>query len=189
MAITADGWWRCDPGYLDGTAADPLALIDYSTPYNMNKGTVSGLEFSFQYLFEDYPFGVTFNYTWVNSGDVDVDRYELGEQLLLPGLGNAGNFSVFFENEKHTLRLALNHRAETVQGFANYEQPVFVDERNQWDASYQYRFETGRALNTLFLEVSNLTDEPVRLHVRHPEMLFLSQDHGPIYKAGFRTNF
>jgi len=44
-------------------------------------------------------------------------------------------------------------------------------------------------LTTLFAEVSNITDEPTRLYARYPEMLFLSQDHGPIYKAGFRVNF
>lgn len=185
----ADGWWRCDPGYLDGTASDPLALIDYTAPYNMNKGTVSGLEFSFQHLFENSPFGVTFNYTYISGGDVDIDRYALGEQFILPGLGDAGNFSVFFENEKHTARITLNHRGETVAGFGNYEQPLYVEERNQWDASYQYRFTRGGAQTTLFVEVSNLTDEPTRLYARYPEMLFLSQDHGPIYKLGARVNF
>ncbi|MEE4216154.1 MAG: TonB-dependent receptor [Xanthomonadales bacterium] len=185
----ADGWWRCDPGYLDGTSADPLALIEYTAPYNMNKGSINGLEFSFQHLFERYPFGVTFNYTYISGGDVDIKRDYIGEQFILPGLGDAGNLSVFFENEKHTFRVALNHRGETVAGFGNYDQPLYVEERNQWDASYQYRFTMGRALTTLYLEVSNFTDEPTRLYARYPEMLFLSQDHGPIYKLGFRTNF
>jgi hypothetical protein len=155
----------------------------------MNKGTVDGLEFSFQHMFERYPIGVTFNYTYISGGDVDIKRDYIGEQFILPGLGDAGNFSVFFENERHTLRLALNHRGETVAGFGNYDQPLYVEERNQWDASYQYRFTIGEALTTMYLEVSNLTDEPTRLYARYPEMLFLSQDHGPIYKLGFRTNF
>lgn len=184
-----DGWWRCDPGYVDGTENDPLALIDYTTPYNMEKGTVKGLEFSWQHLFEGSPFGVTFNYTYISGGDVDIDRYDIGEQFLLPGLGDSGNFSVFFENDNHTARIALNHRGETVAGFGNYEQPLFVEERNQIDASYQYRFNMGSALTTVYLEVSNITDEPTRLYARYSEMLFLSQDHGPIYKLGFRTNF
>lgn len=185
----ADGWWRCDPGYIDGTASDPLALIDYTTPYNMEKGTVSGLEFAFQHLFEGSPFGVTFNYTYISGGDVDIDRSDIGRQFILPGLGDSGNFSVFFENDKHTARIALNHRGETVAGFGNYDQPLFVEERNQIDASYQYRFKMGSAATTLYLEVSNITDEPTRLYARYSEMLFLSQDHGPIYKLGFRANF
>ena len=31
--------------------------------------------------------------------------------------------------------------------------------------------------------------EPVRLHVRHAALLFLSPDHGPLFSSGFRTNF
>jgi hypothetical protein len=181
-----DGWWRCDPGYIDGGPNDPLASFIVTTPYNLNSGSVTGVEFSLQHLFEGSPFGVQFNYTKISGGDVDVDRNVIGEQFLLPGLGDSGNFSVFYEDERHTARLALNYRGETVAGFGNYDQPLYVEERNQIDASYQFKY---TPVTTFFLEVSNVTDEPTRLYARHPEMLFLSQDHGPIYKFGFRTNF
>lgn len=164
-------------------------MIDMTAPYNLNSGNVSGLEFSLQHLFGDSPFGLTLNYTYIMGGDVKADRYQLGEQFVLPGLGDSGNFSVFFENDKHTVRLALNYRGETELGFANYLQPLYVDSRSQIDASYQYRIERESVLTTLFVEVSNINDEPTRLYVRHPEMLFLSQDHGPIYKFGVRVNF
>jgi TonB-dependent receptor len=183
---TADGWWRCDPGYVDGTSADPLATFSVTTPFNLNEGSVHGVEFSLQHLFSNSPFGMQFNYTHISGGDVDIDRNVIGEQFLLPGLGDSGNFSVFFEDDRHTARLALNYRGETVAGFGNYEQPLYVEERNQFDASYQFRYNEG---TTFFLEVSNITDEPTRLFARHEEMLFLSQDHGPIYKLGFRANF
>jgi len=183
---SAAGWWRCNPGYIDGTAGDPLANFSVTTPYNLNEGSVHGFEFSLQHLFENSPFGMQFNYTVISGGDVDVDTNIIGEQFLLPGLGDSGNFSVFYEDERHTARLALNYRGETVAGFGNYEQPLYVEERNQVDASYQFRYNQG---TTFFLEVSNITDEPTRLFARHAEMLFLSQDHGPIYKLGFRANF
>jgi hypothetical protein len=41
----------------------------------------------------------------------------------------------------------------------------------------------------VFLDMMNINDETTRLHARYSEMLFLSQDHGPIYKLGFRANF
>jgi hypothetical protein len=66
--------------------------------------------------------------------------------------------------------LALNYRAETAAGFANYEQPVFVEERKQIDFSYQYRYSEK---TTFFLDAQNITDEQTRLFVRYPEMLFL----------------
>lgn len=180
------GWWRCDPGYIDGAVGDPLAEFILTTPYNMESGSVSGVEVAWQHLFENSPFGLQFNYTWISGGDVDVDRGVIGRQFLLPGLGDSGNISVFFEDERHTARLALNYRGETVAGFANYDQPLLVDERQQLDFSYQYRFNEA---TTFFLDAANINNETVRLHVRHAEMLFLSQQHGPVYKFGVRMNF
>jgi outer membrane receptor protein involved in Fe transport len=182
----ADGWWRCDPGYIDGAAGDPLAAFEVTAPYNMNSGSVNGFEVVLQHLFTGTPFGMQFNFTKISGGDVDISRDVVGEQFILPGLGDSGNLSVFYEDQKHTLRFALNYRGETVAGFGNYDQPLYVEERKQVDASYQYRFKEGI---TVFLEVSNITDEPTRLYARYPEMLFLSQDHGPIYKFGFRSVF
>lgn len=181
-----DGWWRCEPGYIDGTTSDPVALFDVTAPYNMNKGAVNGFEFVLQHLFPGTPYGFQFNYTLISGGDVDIDRYKIGEQFILPGLGDSGNLSVFFENEKHTARIALNYRGETVAGFGNYTQPLYVDARKQLDFSYQYRYNDSM---TYFLDVSNLNDESTRLYARHSEMLFLSQDHGPVIKFGARMNF
>ena len=181
-----DGWWRCDPGYIDGTASSPAAQFDITRPYNMNSGTVNGIELNWQHLFSGTPFGVQFNFTKVNGDDVEPREEVVGEQFILPGLGDSGNFSVFYEDERHTVRLALNYRGETAQGFANYEQPVFVAERQQYDISYQFRYSPTVSF---FIDAMNITDEETRLHVRHPEMLFLSQDHGPVFKLGVRSNF
>lgn len=41
----------------------------------------------------------------------------------------------------------------------------------------------------VFYEVQNVNDEPTRLYARYKEMLFLSQDHSPIYGLGFRYKF
>lgn len=180
------GWWRCDPGYIDQSATDPLAVVEVSAPYNMNSGVVDGIELAWQHVWNDTPYGMQFNYTFINGGDVDVDTSIIGEQFVLPGLGDSGNISVFYEDDVHTLRLALNHRGDTVAGFANYDQPLFLQARSQFDISYQYRY--GDA-TTFFLDAANITDEESRLYVRNEEMLFLAQDHGPVYKFGVRTSF
>lgn len=181
-----DGWWRCDPGYIDSTSSDPLAQFSVTRPMNLEEGDVSGLEFTLQHLFEGTPYGMQFNYTKVTGGDVDIDRDDVGSQFILPGFGDAGNLSVFYEDDKHTFRVAANYRGETVAGFGNYEQPLYVEERLQIDATYQYRVNEN---TTIFLDMMNINDETTRLHARYSEMLFLSQDHGPIYKFGFRSNF
>jgi len=180
------GWWRCAPGYLDGTAGDPLAMFELTAPYNMNSGRVSGFEVVLQHLFSGTPFGMQFNYTFISGGDVDIDRHKLGEQFILPGLGDSGNLSVFYEDDRHTARVALNYRGETVAGFGNYEQPLYVEARKQIDFSYQFRLNDS---TTFFLDAANINDEKTRLYARYPEMLFLSQDHGPVYKFGARMNF
>ena len=180
------GWWRCNPGYIDSTANDPLALFTVSRPTNLEEGDVSGLEITVQHLFEGTPYGMQFNATKITGGDVDIDRDNIGQQFILPGFGDAGNLSVFYEDDKHTFRVAANYRGETVAGFGNYEQPLYVEARTQIDATYQYRFNEN---TTVFFDMMNINDETTRLHARYSEMLFLSQDHGPIYKLGFRSNF
>ena len=180
------GWWRCNPGYIDSTSSDPLALFSVTRPMNLEEGNVSGLELTLQHLFEGTPYGMQFNFTKITGGDVDIDRDDVGTQFILPGFGDAGNLSVFYEDDKHTFRVAANYRGETVAGFGNYEQPLYVEERLQIDATYQYRVNEN---TTVFLDMMNINDETTRLHARYSEMLFLSQDHGPIFKFGFRSNF
>jgi len=181
-----DGWWRCEPGYIDGQPGDPLAAFNITGPYNKEKGSVNGYEIALQHFFEGTPYGMQFNATFISGGDVKVDRNAIGEQFILPGLGDAGNLSFFYEDDVHTARIALNRRGETIAGFGNYDQPLYVEERNQIDFTYQYRMNEN---TTLFFDAMNITDEPTRLYARHKEMLFLSQDHGPIFKLGFRSNF
>ena len=35
-ACDYDGWWRCEPGYLDASASDPVAEFDITQPFNIN---------------------------------------------------------------------------------------------------------------------------------------------------------
>ena len=185
-ACPSGHWWVCGDGNIEGSSSDPLALFDITQPANLESGRVSGFEGAWQHFFQGTPYGFTVNYTKVSGGDVQPNLSEVGRQFTLPGFGDSGNASVFFENSKHTVRLALNYRAETASGFANYEQPVFVEARKQVDFSYQYRYSEAM---TVFLDAQNILDEETRLFVRYPEMLFLAQDHGPVMRLGIRANF
>ena len=185
-ACDYDGWWRCEPGYLDGTSSDPLAIFEITRPLNLESGSVDGFEVVLQHLFGDSGFGTQINATFVSGGDVEIDRYDTSRQFILPGLGDSSNFSLFYEDTKITARIALNTRGETIAGFGNYDQPLYVEERNQWDLSMAYNINEDAVV---FFEVQNLNDEPTRLYARYEEMLFLSQDHGPIHRLGFRYKF
>ena len=180
------GFWYCDHANLRGNADDPLANFILNTTVNKRSGVVSGWEIALQHLFGDSGIGMQFNATLIDGGDTGIDRNEIGRQFLLDGLGNSGNFSIFFEDEKITARVALNSRGETVAGFGNYQQPLYVEERNQIDAAFAYRFNQQASI---FVELQNINDEPTRLHARHKEMIFLAQDHGVISRIGFRYKF
>ena len=179
---------RCVGSQLDGNAifiasaadGDPLYGFEVFQPVNKYEGTLDGIEVAIQHLFENN-FGVLANATFV-GGDTDVDPDYIGEQFALPGFGDAANFSVFYEDEMYSVRLSYNLKAETYAGMDSYN-PLFVEERGQVDFSASYNINDN---SVVFFEAQNITDEDVRLFARYEEMLFLYQDHGPIYKLGFR---
>ena len=180
-----DGYWVCDPGYLVGGVNDPLAQIDVTRPVNGENGTVDGWEIAIQHQFAGTGFGINANATFV-GGDVEADVYSLGDQFALPGFGDSANLAAFYEDEKWQATIAWNFRDETYAGLDGNNNPIFLEDRFQVDMTASYKVNDNL---TIFAEARNVTDEPVRLFVRQSEMIFLAQDHGPMYKFGLRANF
>ena len=183
--ICYGGGWVCPPEFMVGLATDPLALIDFTQPVNSEDGTVDGWEIALQHQFGDTGFGANINATFV-GGDVEADRYALGDQFGLPGFGDSANFAAFYEDDKWTATIAYNERGETFAGLEGQNHPIFVEKRFQVDMTASYNVNDNV---TVFAEARNITDEPVRLFVRYPEMIFLAQDHGPMFKFGMRAHF
>ena len=154
-------------------------------PINQYDGTLDGMELAVQHLF-DNDFGVMANITKI-GGDTDAEVYPVdsAEQFALPGFGDAANFSVFYENEKVSARVAYNMTGEYFTGYDQYN-PLFVTERSTVDFNATYNINDNAAV---FVEGINVTDEDVLLYSRYEEMTFLYQEHGPIYKVGFRVLF
>ena len=178
-----------DPGngnaVFQSNSDDPLYVFNLAKPINQYEGTLDGMEIAVQHLF-DNDFGVMANITKI-GGDTNADVYaiESAEQFALPGFGDAANFSVFYENEKVSARVAYNMTGEYFTGYDQYN-PLFVTERSTVDFNATYNI-TDKA--AVFVEGINVTDEDVLLYSRYEEMTFLYQEHGPIYKVGFRVNF
>jgi len=166
-----------------GNEEDPLYQFNIALPTNRFGGTIEGFELAAQHLF-DNGFGVIANLTLVD-GDTNADPSIIGEQFALGGFGDAGNLAVFYENEQFSTRLSYNWKGETYAGMDQYN-PLFVEERGQVDLTATYNLNDKGAI---FFEAINITDEEVRLYSRYEEMLFLFQDHGTIFKAGFRYKF
>ena len=198
-AITTFVWngdYKCKEGVADcendpttqnaiylSNADDPLYTFNLFQPVNKYDGTLEGAELAIQHLF-DNGFGIVANVTHI-AGDTDVDPYELEEQFALPGFGDAANFAAFYEDDKVSARVAYNLTGEYYTGNDEYN-PLFVTERGTVDFNATYFVNDNVAV---FVEGINVTDEDVHLYSRYEDMLFLYQDHGPIYKAGFRVNF
>ena len=163
---------------------NPLAGFDIIRPENINEGTVEGTEISVQHFFADSGFGIVANYTIID-GDTNGTPGNVGEEFALPGFGDSGNISVFYEDEKFSARISNNYKAETYQGYDQFN-PLFVEARSQVDMSFNYNVNEN---TSVFVEGMNVTDSEVRLFSRYENMLFLAQNHGPVYKIGFRSKF
>ena len=164
---------------------NPLMQFDVNRPENIYSGKLDGVEIALQHFFVNTNFGFIFNYTFIN-GDTEASPTAVrNESFELAGFGDSGNISVFYEDEKFSARLSNNYRAETYVGFDEYN-PLWVEARSQVDFSASYRVNDDVSL---FVEGLNITDSEVRLYARYDNMLFLAQNHGPVYKAGFRVKF
>jgi len=166
-----------------GNSDDPFYMFNLAQPVNKYDGVLDGFEVAIQHLFENN-FGVLANATFI-GGDTDAERDVLGEQFALPGFGDAANLSVFYEDDKMSARLSYNWKGETYAGQDQYN-PLYVVERAQVDFNAYYNINES---TQVFFEAINITDSEVELYSRYEEMTFLYQDHGPIYKAGFRVKF
>ena len=184
------GAWICNNGLLmtDGTGgavASPVTFYEVGRPANNLEGEVQGVEVAWQHLF-DNGYGVQFNYIVTEGDNIEPDLYSLEEQFYIPGLADSGNFAAFYEDNKMTARIGINYAAERPSGSANYFQPIFVEARTHVDANFSYNLDMG---GTVSLDILNVTDEPTRLYARNSNMSFLAQDHGVVYKLGYRITF
>ena len=184
------GDWICDNGLLMtdgsmiGSGAQPISFYQVGRPANNLEGSVQGVEVALQHLF-DNGYGIQFNYIVTEGDNIEADRYSTSEQFYIPGLADSGNFSAFYEDDTMTARLGINYSAERPSGAADYFQPIFVEARTHVDANFSYNLEVG----TVSLDILNVTDEPTRLYARNSTMAFLAQDHGVVYKLGYRVTF
>lgn len=184
------GDWLCNNGILMtdgsmiGSGAQPISFYEVGRPANNLEGSVQGVEVALQHLF-DNGYGIQFNYIITEGDNIEADRYSTSEQFYIPGLADSGNFSAFYEDDTMTARLGINYSAERPAGAGDYLQPIFVEARTHVDANFSYNLEVG----TVSLDILNVTDEPTRLYARNSTMAFLAQDHGVVYKLGYRVTF
>ena len=144
-----------------------LLLIIFVFISNVN--VYASKEFSVSALFETPQVKI--------NGDADDPAIWFNETN--PGL------SIIFGTDKYNGIYSYNLKGETYAGMDQYN-PLYVVERAQVDFNATYNVSDN---TQVFVEAINITDSEVELYSRYEEMTFLYQDHGPIYKAGFRVKF
>ncbi|WP_020208586.1 TonB-dependent receptor [Gilvimarinus chinensis] len=154
-------------------------------PHNSKSATIEGAEINITHSF-DNGFGVTANYTFVNSS-ASLSDADDAEQFALPGLSDTGNVSVFYGNETYEGRLAYNYRTDFLGLVFNgpSNEPVHYDSYGTLDFSFSYNLTDDISA---FIEGINVTGETVDKYGRFENQFMGYQDTGAIYTFGLRAN-
>ncbi|HRO27489.1 MAG TPA: TonB-dependent receptor [Luteimonas sp.] len=156
IANSVESWEVVDPD--DGSVEIVNQRI--TRPENGDKGSIYGLELTWQQTFDKLPgalsgLGIYANYTWAKS-KADLP-FGLGETEL-PGTSRHNyNLALTYEKAGFNARLAYNRRSEFIQEFniTNPELNILWDGRSSLDFTTSYRFSNGLGI---FGEVNNIND-------------------------------
>ncbi len=158
-------------GQTGSFAGQSLTNASVSTPLNIGKAKVYGIEVNLQTRFTFLPspldgFGVSANYTriWGNgNGTVLGATSRIGDIPLFLQSKHVGTAQVFYEKYGFAVRAAYSYRSAYLDTLgATAAQDQYTDRNGQLDvnASYQVTPEL-----TFFANATNLTDAPWRRYI------------------------
>lgn len=174
-------------GTIVGQPGDPVADFRITTPANQQSASLDGWEFNVQQMLGETGFGVSANYTIVNSG-LTYDNYIIGQQFALEGLSDSANFVAFYEKYGWQVRAAYNWRGEFLSGRfdGTGPNPNYTEPYGQIDMNISYMFNDNLSMS---LEGINLTNQTQRIHGRAKNDLLYATQTGPRYMLGVRYKF
>jgi TonB-dependent receptor len=175
-------------GTIVGQPDDPVAPFQITTFSNQHKARLYGVELNLQHMFANSGFGLSANYTYVNSG-LKYKNASVGEQFALEGLSDTANLVAFYENDTYEVRLAYNWRDQFLaarfdgSGLPN---PIYTEPYSQIDLSAGYKLSDNLSIQ---FEAINLNDAVVRQHGRTKNEIIGVYQTGPRYMIGARYKF
>jgi TonB-dependent receptor len=174
-------------GTIVGQPNDPITNFRITAPANQQSASLDGWEMNIQHVFGDSGFGLSANYTIVDSG-LTYDNGVIGEQFALEGLSDSANLVGFYERGAWQVRAAYNWRDEFLAGRFDGAgpNPNYVEAYGQLDMNVSYRLNDRLVFS---LEGINLTDETQRVHGRNNNQLLYGTQTGPRYMFGMRYKF
>jgi iron complex outermembrane receptor protein len=167
----------------------PFELIE---PVNLNTATISGEEITFNYQFTRLPgpfdgLGTSVNYTHVSSNaSIDPALLATAGKFAVPGIGDSGNVSGYYEKGPLQLRLAFNWRGRYLSSIADPTeagQPTTTKAYGQLDFSGSYAI---RPNLSLFLTATNLLRETIFKYNVYPNRPAYAEADGGTITFGIR---
>lgn len=159
-----------------------------STTRNIGSARIRGVELSYQHQFSFLPgalkgLGAMANFTYLEAeGDFGSTVTTTKLAQLAPRSGNAG---VNYRYRGFDVRLLANWTGQKYKS-TNSGVDVYADERLFLDVKLQYSF---RRKYDLFLDISNLTDEPTRTDIALSGPRFFATNQGIGFVGGVRARF
>lgn len=157
--------------------------FDVTTPVNGDKATVYGAELNWQQHFASGLL-LGFSATWLDT------EYTLdGRSFTLP---NASDrlYSAYlgYETGGLSTRLAAVRRSEYIDSVDSSDSDfdIWVAENTQLDFSLDYKVDDRWGV---YLEASNLLDEPLELYQGSPAQTLQNELYGRTYTAGVKLRF
>ena len=171
-----------------------VLLDEYVTYVNADEGELTGLEFNFQYEFDNLPgMFVAFNFT--NTEGNNESPFDRTERIPFRKLSeNNANFSIGYDKDKFDLRLAANYRSDYLDVLSQDEDASlnsldysrFTDNFMQLDFTAKYRYSDELTFN---LELVNINDEPEYYYWGDKARLSQYDEFGTTVNFGARYSF
>ncbi|HSD17414.1 MAG TPA: TonB-dependent receptor [Thermomonas sp.] len=175
-------------GIILGLPTDPLADFRITTVANQRSASLTGFEFNLQHVFGESGFGLSANYTIVDSPNLNYNNASTGQQFALVGLSDSANLVGFYDKDAWQVRAAYNWRDEFLSGVFDGvgPNPNYVEAFGQLDLSIGYKINENL---TIQFEGINVTDETARVHGRNQNNALYVTQNGPRYMLGARYKF
>jgi TonB-dependent receptor len=167
----------------------PFQLIE---PVNLNTATIGGEEFTFNYQFTRLPkpfdgLGAAVNYTHVSSNaSINPALLATTGKFAVPGIGDSGNLSGYYEEGPWQLRLAYNWRGKYLSSIADGSeagQPTTTKAYGQLDFSGSFAISPNLSV---FLTATNLLRENISKYQVYPNRPAYAEADGGTVTLGIR---
>ena len=192
--IAVDGFYKRVSNFNTEIATTTTVLgfpFQLNEPVNLNTATISGEEFTVNYQFTRLPkpfdgLGAAVNYTHVSSNaSIDPALLATGK-FAVPGIGDSGNVSGYYEEGPWQLRLAYNWRGKYLWSIADPNeagQPTTTKAYGQLDFSGSFAI---RPNLSVFLTATNLLRETIYKYQVYPNRSTYAEADGGTVTLGIR---